>query len=200
MTGTGGRASTLMVTLGIFLKLLGFFVVMFTYAEFEPIKVKQAEYSLQQRFNVTLPLPDLKSGEESLNLFPVQNLGRAFHVLEEELKTELDIFSTRVAARENELALVFSANQILDLNGKPARSPNFAPVLSRILRKNTPQNFVLQLDIVAQGSDTASLMRETGVFVQKMIVAGYPQKEMIIGYEHGTKKPTVKLIIRAVPR
>src|SRR5690554_916369 len=95
MAGTGNRGNSQMITLGIFLKLLGFFVVMFTYAEFEPIKVKQAEYSLQQRFNITLPIPDLKSGDDSLNLYPVQALGRSFHTLDTELKTELDFLSSR---------------------------------------------------------------------------------------------------------
>ncbi len=199
MAGTGNRATSQMITLGIFLKLLGFFVVMFTYAEFEPIKVKQAEYSLQQRFNIALPLPDLKSGDDALNLYPVQALGRSFHTLDTELQTELDFLSSKRNAETNELVLELRADQILDLGGKPAKSQNFAVVLTQALKANTPAGHVFHLDIVTKGGAPDDMMRGAGLFVQKMIVAGFPQKSLMIGHESASK-PSVKLVVRAVPR
>jgi hypothetical protein len=194
MIGSGSRAATLSITLGIFLKLLGFFVIMFCYADFEPNKVKQAEYSLQRRFNIALPFPTEKSGADSLSPHAVQEQGRSYHDLQEDLKAEFDFFSSQTRSNESELILELNADQIF---GSNAKSPNFAAGLTKMLEANTTENYVFNVEIVAVGGEADEMMSNVGSFVQKMIVAGFPQKYLTIGYESG-KKPLARFIVKAV--
>jgi hypothetical protein len=200
MTPAGdGRTSSLLLMLGIFLKLLGFFIVLFSYAEFEPNKMRQAEFSLKQQFNVSIPLSDMvRSGRDIVNLAPVQNLGHAYDNLEAELKTQMDLLAVERRMKSGDMTLTIRADQILDMNGQLAKGRSFPEALYKTMEKNRPHGVLFMLDIVARGPDKNILMRGIGDFAQNMIVAGHNQKFLSIGYENSRDEPVVVVRIRGV--
>lgn len=202
MTPIGsGRTSSLLLTLGIFLKLLGFFIVLFSYAEFEPSKLQQAEFSLKQRFNVTIPVLDRAvAGRDVISLAPVQNMGQIFDGIESDLRGTIDFMAVSRRVETGDLSLTVRADQIFDLNDTWAKSPGFAGLLNRSLQKNRAKNMFYTLEIVSAGGQDDILMRANGHFAQKMVVAGFNQRHLSIGHEHKRGVPTVTLRIRGVKR
>jgi hypothetical protein len=173
-----------MITLGIFLKILGFFIVLYSFSEAVPNKVAKAEQSLQHRFNINIKLPTIKSGMQATTLSAVQNIGRSYDEIESDLKTQIDLFSTERAAHSNELILKVPADQVLTLNGQIPKSPEFDKVLVKTLNKNKPQGAEYHVAIVGTDGKSDAMMRGLGDFAQTMVADNYPEPLVTIGYDY----------------
>lgn len=198
---TGQRETTYLIMFSLFLKLLGFFVVLYSYAEFDPNKVKAAEHSIQQRFNIALhlPLTEVKGGQNLTSALAVQNAGRAYNELSTELKTQIDFLSTQIDARRGVLILSVPAHIALSFDGQTAKSPQFASVLVEALKKNQPKGMVYKMQIIAKGSPRDELMRTLGNFVQEIVSDDYAPRYLTIGFEDDANEPTLSFVVEAVP-
>ncbi len=94
---TSGSQLTYTLMFSLFLKMLGFFVVLYSFTEFQPNKLKAAEQSLQQQFNISLPLDTMlsKSGKNIVSPWALQSAGRSYDEIAEELKTQIDFLSVK---------------------------------------------------------------------------------------------------------
>jgi hypothetical protein len=197
----GSSSSTMAITLGLFLKLLGLFVVLVSYAEMEPDKTRKVEYSLQDRFGINLTTPRDKNGLSKQAPMIVQQLGNSYDSIEKELTTQMDFLSTEDIALSDRLVLSFPATIALTMNGVPAKSPDFAASLTRILQAQKPANYHYTVTFTGENGDAQVVMRGLGDFVQKMVAAGYPAADMSIGYRE-TDRPSqqnLMIEIQAVP-
>ncbi len=195
---SGQQNTTYLIMFSLFLKLLGFFVVLYSYAEFEPSKIQAVEQSLQQRFNITLHLPDLaaKSGKSQTTPWAIQNAGRSYIEIEKELKTQMDFLSTEIDSRRGILTLSVPADIVLDMESHPAKSPGFAASLIETLKRNQPEKAVYRMQIVAKGSERDLMMRSLGNFVQSIIANDYSPRYLTIGYDDYSETPTVDFVIQ----
>lgn len=201
MPALSASNSYLILTLGIFLKLLGFFVVMVSYADLEPIKMRQAEYSLQDRFGINLALPFERGGMGIQSPLITQQLGRSFDTIKQELSTQVDFLGTEDEAHSKKLVLNLNADTALPLNGAPAKSPNFAGQLVDVLKTQKPDHAMYQVRVTGINGQPQVMMRALGDFIQKMVAAGYPITYLTIGYQQDKKvsDSLVKVEITAVP-
>ncbi len=195
MAGPSGSNATLVITLGLFLKLLGLFVVLFSYAELEPVKTRKVESSLQDRFGINLTTPMDRGGKVTQAPLIVQQLGNSYDSIEKELMTQMDFLSTEDIALSDRLVLSFPPNIALTLDNVPAKSPDFAASLTDILQSQKPQGFVYLVTITGQNGQAPVMMRALGDFVQKMVAAGYPANIMSIGYKTTDNDADQKLLI-----
>ena len=199
MAGPAGSNSTLVLTLGIFLKLLGFFVVLVSYSTLEPLKSRQAQYSLQDRFGINLGLPLERGGLSKQSPMVVQQQGRSYDILRKELMTQMDFLSTENVATSDRLSLSLPMDIVLGLNGAPAKSPELADRLSAILKTQKPDHMQYQVTIIGQNGDPVAVLHALGEFVQKMVATDYPSKFLTIGYTTVRgKTPQVLIEVRAV--
>lgn len=196
----GGRTATLNLMVGIFLKLLGFFVVLYSYAEINPVKVKQAEQSLAERFNISVALMDEKDVEQEKVTAPVQQSGRAYREITEKLQTQVDFLSTETQADSDTLVLRLPAATALSFEGREAQDPDFAAKLANVLTAQNASGFAYQLQVAAIGSNNIDLMRPLGGFAKQMVDAGYPAPLITIGYQFTVQDPVLELRIKQVAR
>lgn len=194
--------STLNLILGVFLKLLGFFVVMYTYTDTNPLKARQAEESLRQQFNISVSLlRDESKGDNALIANQaMQKEGRSYIAIQEEMKTQLDFLSTNYLAESNVLVLSVPAEYVLSLNGIPAKSVNFIPILISTLQKQRNDQTDYALEIVANGNDQAQLTRAVSILVQKLIAVDYSPALLTIGYNESDDSPTVDFRIKQIKK
>lgn len=200
---SGQRDTTYLIMFSLFLKLLGFFVVMYSYAEFDPAKVQAAEQSLQQRFNISLHLPVdmIKNGAHLMSPLAIQNSGRSYVELSTELKTQIDFLSSEIDARRGVLILTVPARLLMAVDGQSAKSPNFASVFVETLKKNQPDNMIYKMQIIGKSRNQDVMMRSLGDFVQSIVSQDYPPRYLTIGFEDGqTDEPTVSFVVEAVPQ
>lgn len=183
---TGSATATYNLMLGIFLKLLGIFVVLYSLAETDPLKARQAEQSLNQRFNIAVSLT--KPQDEAKT--------RSYKAIEDELETKVDFLSSHYEADSDTLVLRLPADIVLSLNGKAAQSPGFAKFLSETLRKKNAQKF--KLEIIVSGAQGDPLMRGVSLFVQKMIAQDYPENLLTIGYVQTDELPRIEFRLKQV--
>lgn len=186
--------ATLNLILGVFLKLLGFFVVMYTYTDVNPVKARQAEESLRQQFNISVSLmrEESKGNNPILSNQVLQKEGRSYIAIREELKTQLDFLSSRYLADSNQLVLSVPAEYAVALNDHPAKSPHFAAILSETLRRQAKDDIRYTTEIVVTGRDASELTRVVSVLVQQMIAADYPPELLSIGYAENDGPPMVE--------
>jgi hypothetical protein len=182
MTGSSGSNSALVITLGLFLKLLGLFVVLVSYADFEPLKTRKVEYSLQDRFGINLTSLKERHGTSVQAPMIVQQLGSSYDAIEKELTSQMDFLSTEDIALSDRLMLSFPARIALSIDNVPAKSPDFASSQTKILQTQKPANYHYIVTITGQNGNPQAMMRALGDFVQKMIAAGYAANDMSIGY------------------
>lgn len=200
MAGPSGTNSTMVITLGIFLKLLGFFAVLVSYSDLEPIKSRQAEYSLQNRFGINMSLTRERDGLGPQSAIVVQQLGRSYDTISQNLMTQVDFLSSENVSVSDRLRISLPADVVLSLDDAPAKSADFATSFSNVLKTQKPPNYIYQVNIMGQNGIPPSMMRALGEFVQKMIAAGYPAKYLTISYEQTPDdKPAVLMEIQAVP-
>jgi uncharacterized protein YlxP (DUF503 family) len=193
--------STLNLVLGVFLKLLGFFVVLYTYTDINPIKAKQAEESIRERFNISISLlqeNDTKNDIEASLL--MQEAGRSFNEISEALKTEVDFLSSHYLAADNTLILKIPAEVAVKLPNKIQKSPKFANLLTDTLAVHKNKKFNYDVQIIINGAEEQILMQAVSLFVQKMASLNYPENLLTIGYEFSTDEPTIEFRIQAVTR
>lgn len=203
MAGAGGGSSsgnsaTLNLILGVFLKLLGFFVVLYGFTEVDPLKARQAEMSIQERFNINVSLIPSIGGKSPSNTAIVQTRGRSYEGLEKELKAQVDFLSSEYVAHNNTMILRVPANVVLPLDGNREKSPDFAAILSKTLDEQHGDGSHFTLQIVASGADEDALVRGVSVFVEKMVAERYPAKLLAIGYKKSTEVPVIELHIKQV--
>lgn len=194
--------ATLNLILGVFLKLLGFFVVMYTYTDTNPTKARQAEESLRQQFNISVSLMRDESKGDSIQPAGqvMQKEGRSYIAIREELASQLDFLSASYRAETNQLILQVPAEYVLALDGQAAKSPRFASILTEILLKQRNDKTDYALEIIAQGNDTRQMTRALSVFVQKMVQVNYPSSLMTIGYESNDDEPMIEFRVTHVAR
>lgn len=185
--------ATLNLILGVFLKLLGFFVVLYTYTDINPIKAHQVEESLRERFNISVSLiNDRGAADTSLETL---NQGRSFTRIKDSLSTEVDFLSSKLLSTSNTMVLTVPAEFIVSINDALPKSPEFAKALSKTLLAERNNKSVYALELIINGSDQQLLSRQISLFVQKMIAVGYPSELLTIGYNETTDEPTVDLRI-----
>ena len=194
----GGNTATLNLILGVFLKLLGFFVVLYGFNEIDPVKAHQAEASIKDRFNISVSLTPIVSGLTKTADAPVQTKGRAYSEIEEELKTQVDLLSSRYEADSDTLVLRLPASVVLSFEGKPATSPDFASTLAATLEIQRGKDSKFNLEIIADGNDDEALIASVSLFVQKMLGTGYPRDLLTIGYQDGQSDPMVEFRVKQV--
>ena len=191
--------ATLNLILGVFLKLLGFFVVMYTYTDISPLKAKQAEESLHQRFNISVTfLSDMAKNTVAASPDPVQEEGRSFNRIKDALKTQVDFLSTQYEASSKTLILTLPAEIVLSLNGNSAKSPDFARTLVETLQHESNSKFRYKLEVVAKGNDHENLLRQISRFGQKILAAEYSEKDLTIGYNESNDAPTIDIRLNQV--
>jgi hypothetical protein len=191
--------ATLNLILGVFLKLLGFFVVMYTYTDISPTKARQAEESLHQRFNISVSfLHEMAKNTADSSLSPVQDEGRSFNQIKDALKTQVDFLSTQYQASSKTLILTLPAEILFPLNGNAAKSPDFARTLANTLQQQGSATLRYKIEIIANGSDNETLIKEVSRFAQKLLAADYPEKDLTTGYKETIDAPTVDLRLTQV--
>lgn len=197
--GSSGFATkaTLNLILGVFLKLLGFFVVMYTYTDINPIKARQAEESLRQQFNVSVSLLREEGKGDSPHIQPqaLQKEGRSFKAIREQLKTQLDFLSSRYLADSDRLMLSVPAEYVVTLDDNPPKSPRFVPILVTTLGQQRGENSTYAVEIIIAGNDRAELTRQVSILVQKMIALDYPAELLTIGYRESDAPPAVDFYV-----
>ena len=184
MSNVLGSSANRVITLGIFLKILGFFVVLYSFSEAVPNKVAKAEQSLQHRFSINIALPKTTSGQQATTMSAVQNIGRSYDDIAADLKTQIDLFSTERVTRNKELIMRIPADQVLTLNGNAPKSYDFDKTLVSILKKNKPQNAEYHLAIVGTDGKSDDMMRGLGDFAQQVVADNYPEPLVTIGYDN----------------
>lgn len=195
-----GNTTTLNLILGIFLKLLGFFVVLYVFTDVDPDKARLAEESLKERFNISVTLTNDIHGTSSENSHSIaQGMGRAFQEIDTAMKTQVDFLSTEYQAQNHVLLLRVPAEIALDIGMDRARSFDFPKILvDTLLKQRPPQQAAYQVEAVVSGADRDALMRAVSLFIQKMIAFGYPVEQLVIGYEESAIKPVLELRISEV--
>lgn len=195
-----GNTATLNLILGIFLKLLGFFVVLYVFTDVDPDKARLAEESLKERFNISVTLTKEIQGTGNENSHSItQGMGRAFQEIDTAMKTQVDFLSTEYQAQNHVLLLRVPAEIALDIGMDRARSFEFPKILVDSLLKQRVQNqSPYQVEAVVSGADRDALMRSVSLFIQKMIAFGYPVERLVIGYEDSAIKPVLELRISEV--
>lgn len=198
---TGQKQTTYLVMFSLFLKLLGFFVVLFSYAQYDPMRTQAVEQSLHEQFNININLPMMHatSGKDQMSPMAVQNAGRSYDQLTKELKTQIDFLSTETDARRGVLTLSVPANLVLQMDGQPAKSPGFATSLVDTLKKNQPEGAVYRLQIIAKGSQHDAMMRSVGDFVQSLVAYNYAPRYLTIGFEDA-QDATVDFVVQLGPK
>lgn len=200
MSSPSGSNATQLITLGIFLKILGFFVVLFSYTELEPIKNRQVESSLQSRFGINLTLAKDKGGLLSRAPMIVQQQGRAYDRIRQELLTQIDFISTEDITTSDRMRLVLPADIGLSLKNNMAKSPQLPEQLVQILKTQKADKFHYQLLIKVIGrSQDIDLMRALGEFAQKFVASGYSSDLITIGIMNKDQAPELLIEIRSVP-
>lgn len=199
--GQSARTSTLNLMLGIFLKLLGFFVVLYTYTDINPTKVQKVEESLKERFNISVSLAPVLSGmDPSVRAPLVQTKGRAYSNIENDMKTQVDFLSSQYNIDSNTLVLRVPAEMAMTIDGQEPKSGNFAKILADTLENQSSEGNVFAIEMILSGPDATAKMRDISLFVQKMIGENYPQDLMTIGYAESSQKPTLEIRIHEQPR
>jgi len=189
--------ATLNLILGVFLKLLGFFVVMYTYTDTNPMKARMAEESLRQQFNISVSLlRDEAKGDSPLNAHQaMQKEGRSYIAIREALKTQLDFLSSEYRADSNMLMLSIPAEYVVSIDGQSPKSPRFALTLVSTLLKQGNDKTDYAVEVVIKGSAESELTRAVSIFVQQMIAVDYPESLLAIGYEQSDAAPVVEFHI-----
>lgn len=184
----------------LFLKLLGFFVVLYSYADREPVKAEAVEQSLMQQFNVSISaeFTPVKSGRHVLTPTAVQNLGNAYQAISTELKTDVDFLSTEIRAKDNTMRMTLPADILLAFNGNSAKSPSFAHELVYALKKHRTGDFVYNVQMIVRGEQADELMRAGGEFIQYMVAQDYAPRYLEIGFKDDSDPPEVDIVITAV--
>lgn len=193
-----GNAATLNLILGVFLKLLGFFVVLYVYADIDPIKARQAEESLKERFNISVSLvPNTSGSDQEQGNAVMQMMGRSYQAIDTEMKTQIDFLSSEYQAHSHVLVLRVPAHIALDLDGMRAQSFEFADILIKTLQEQSGRNRYA-VEAVAIGSEHDALMRSVSLFVQKMVARQYPPELLAVGFKEQNTKPMLELRITEV--
>jgi hypothetical protein len=191
--------ATLNLILGVFLKLLGFFVVMYTYTDTSAIKAHQAEESLHKRFDITVSfLHNMAQNTAASSQAPVQEDGRSFNQIRDALKSQIDFLSTQYQATSKTLILTLPASTVFPLNGQPAKSPDFAGILARTMKEQRTSAFRYKLEIVSEGPDNSLMIKDVSLFAEKILGENYPEKDLTIGYSDATTEPTIELRLTQV--
>lgn len=195
---SSGRTLTLNIFLGLFLKLLGFFVVLYGFAEVDPVKARKAEISIHERFNINISLvPDIR-GDSHENISIVQTKGRSYHAIEQEMKSQVDLLSTDYVVSSNTLILRLPAEVALPIDGGSAKSPDLPRILRDTLESQVGKDSHFALEVVTIGNDDAALIRGASIFAEKMLGAGFNRKWLTIGYQESSSKPIIEFRIRQV--
>lgn len=195
-----GNTATLNLVLGIFLKLLGFFVVLYSYTDIDPTKAKLAEDSLRERFSVSVSLtPDIK-GSTFVDTPAVESQGRAMDHIATAMKTQISFLASEYDLQNNVLLLRVPAEVAMDIGDKLARSPDFADIFINTLQTQKSPNMTYRVDAIIKGEAAQNdmLMRSVSLFIQKLIARNYSPDNLMIGYQKQTGKPVLELRIRQV--
>jgi hypothetical protein len=202
MPSPSGSNSTQLITLGIFLKILGFFVVLVSYAELEPIKTRQVENSLRSQFGMNLLLPIEKGGVLAQAPMIVQQSGRSYDVIREKLMTQIDFLSAEDVVLNDRLTMTLPAAIVLALDSRMPKSPQFAQQLADVLTTQKPELYSYTITLTGTGGAEQEMMRGLGDFAQKLIATGYPAQKITISYDNSdhmmTSLPQVMFAIQAV--
>lgn len=194
-----GNTATLNLILGVFLKLLGFFVILYIYADVDPGKARLAEESLKERFNISVSLTDDIEGTRLNNAHSItQGMGRSYQEIETTMKTQIDFLSSEYHARNHVLVLRMPAEIALDIGTDRARSFEFPKILADTLLQQKSSTVHFHLEAVVSGANKDMLMRSISLFIQKMISYQYPVDYLSIGYEESDLKPALELRITEV--
>jgi len=196
--GGGSRTATLNLMLGIFLKLLGFFVVLYTYAEANPVKTQQAEESLRQRFSISVSLADLANDQRNASSPLVPDQGRSYNDLANKLKAQIDFLSSQYIARNDVLILTLPARTAMAVGGNPAESPEFIKMLVRTIVHQRTENYKYAAELIVSGEDQKNLMGEVSLLAQRMIAYDYPARLVTIGYKKDKGEPLLEIRLRQV--
>lgn len=195
-----GNTATLNLILGIFLKLLGFFVVLYVYTDIDPGKAKMAEESLKDRFNISISLtPQETEGKRSSSDPSVTlGMGRAYQEIDTAMKSQIDFLSSEYLADSHVLVLRVPANIALDIGSDRARSFDFVKVFVDTLNTQKSPDAHYMVEAVVSGENKNELMRAVSLFVQKMLAYNYPVDDLMIGYNDRVEKPVLELRITEV--
>jgi len=197
-TGPAGNTATLNLILGVFLKLLGFFVLLYGYTEVDPVKAHKAELSIQQRFNISVNLMPEHLGVSKISTAPVQTQGRSYEAISSEMKSQVDFLSSEYDANSDTLILRVPLNVVLPVDDKPAKSANFAEILTQTLDSQHAADSVFAIEIVTIGKDDTALVAAASLFVQKMLSESYPRDLLTIGYQAKDQDPMIEFRIKQV--
>lgn len=194
-----GNTATLNLILGIFLKLLGFFVILYVYTDVDPGKARLAEHSLKERFNISVSLTDDIAGERlNADHSVTQGMGLSYQEIDTEMKAQIDFLSSEYQAQNDVLILRVPAHIALDIGADRARSFEFPKILVNTLLTQKAANKHYQVEAVVAGNNKDELMRSVSLFVQKLIAYRYPVEQLMIGYRDSNEKPVLELRISEV--
>jgi hypothetical protein len=126
----------------------------------------------------------------------VQQQGRAYDAIKQELMTQVDFLSTENSATSDILSLTVPAPLVLSLGNAMAKSPSFATQLVQVLQTQRPSSSKYYVTLRGMNGVPEEMMRSLGQFVQKMIASGYNSRLLAIAYDT-TSTPDIspKLVI-----
>lgn len=199
-----GNTATLNLILGIFLKLLGFFVVLYVYTDVDPDKARLAEESLRERFNVSVVLVPEKdrigqSADPSRQIafHNREQAGRAMARIEAAMKSQIGLLATSYDREDGALVLRVPADVALDLGGRLARSPDFADILVATLNTQKAPEMAFSVEAIIKGpaDNSDEWMRAVSLFIQKLVARQYPAAWLMTGYQEQAGPPVLELRI-----
>lgn len=197
----GNKTITMNLMLGVFLKLLGFFVIMYSYAEINPIKAEKAEESLKQRFNVSVSLYSAvkESIDGTLTEGANVNGGGAYAHIQQQLMREFGLPPGKYIAQDDILVMRIPAGNVLSIDNITPENPGFANNFSRLLLEQNTDKFRYAVEIIVLGNNGNALMRSISEFANEMSVAGYPDRLLTIGLKAQENTPQLEIRIKQVP-
>lgn len=191
----GGNAATMNMILGVFLKLLAFFVILFSYTDLQPVKVQKAEDSLTRQFGINLHLVEMLQGPDAARTNPIPQKGQAYENMAQNLRSQFDFLGSENITSGEDMIIRVPADMVLTLDGQEPASPDFAMSLVAAMQEARKQPNGFDVFIKTSGPNDAELMRQTGNFVQEIVSFGYAQKLLTIGYEKKADAPQIEIHI-----
>ena len=198
---TNSQTTHYNLMLGVFLKLLAFFIILYIYADIDPVKLSKAETSVKEQFNVSVSLSLNTGGPTAQTERRVaETAGYSLQNIDTAMRAQFDMLSTRFDRANDTMILRIPARIALAYDNRLPNSPAFAEIFTHTLGTQRNERYSYQVELIAAGGESRSMMRAISVLARQMQCHDYPGDLLTIGYaDEDVTSPVLEIRIKPVP-